>query len=178
MGENKLVPSSGPGREAVRIPSVPTMPDTLVYKPASERFLPERMAALQELVDDVARAGFPVVTEYHEQTPGSYGVTWWEVVFIYVGTRGLDSLVTHAFDESIDKLADVVKTWARLRFNKKLKNYPNPRPEFFAILDDDGNVLRAWKIDARGESDETATTLPRPLPPRQDASPETTEDKV
>jgi hypothetical protein len=142
------------------------MPDVLVYKPASERFLPERMAALDELVENIANAGFSVDTEYHEQQPGTYGVTWWEVVLIYLGTQSLDSLTSHAFDKVIDKLADVAQTWARRRFKKKLDSHPNPRPEFFAILDDDGNVLQAWKIDAQGESDQTATTLPNPPRPR------------
>jgi hypothetical protein len=140
--------------------------DVLVYKPGTERFLPERMEALQELEDDITRAGFSPSSESHQQAPGSYGVTWWEVVLIYVGTHALDSVTSNAFDSLIHKLANTVKTWARRRFSKKLLSHPNPRPEFFAIMDEDGNVLQAWKIDARGETDETAATLPRPLHPK------------
>jgi hypothetical protein len=142
------------------------MSNVLVYKPATERLLPERLAALQDLENEIADGGFTVDTEYREQRPGTYGVTWWEVVLIYLGTQGLDNLTSHAFDTLLEKLADVAKAWARRRFKKKLDAHSNPRPEFFAILDDDGKVLRAWKIDARGESDETANTLPhqpRPL---------------
>lgn len=138
--------------------------EVLVYKPGTERSLPERLEALDRLEEAIAEAGFSTSRETHEQAPGAYGVTWWEVICIYVLSHGLDSLTNHAFEQLIDKLAEVAKGWARGRFTKKLEDHPNPRPEFFAILDESGKALRAWRIDARGETDELEHSSRYPLP--------------
>jgi hypothetical protein len=75
----------------------------------------------------------------------------WEVVLIYISTKALDAITGHALDAIIDKVTTTAKRWAIARFRHK----KSKRPEYFAILDDDGNVLRSFKIDEAGAEERT-----------------------
>src|SRR4051812_23695489 len=107
------------------------MPRAIIYKPGTELFNDERLAALDELADLVTAAGFDVERCYREQQPGSRGVTWWEVVYIYLGMKAVDTATSRVFDATLDRVVTAAKTWARTRLLRK----ESSRPEYFAVLD-------------------------------------------
>ncbi len=41
-----------------------------------------------------------------------YGVTWREVLYIYLGTEGLDALTGHAFQLLLDGITEKAKKWS------------------------------------------------------------------
>jgi hypothetical protein len=131
----------------------------IVYKPDTERFLEERITALDELADGLAALGHDVKRNYHEQPPGRYGVTWWEVVYIYLGMKAIDAMTSRALDAVLDKIVETAKHWARGRMARKETN----RPEYFAVLDAEGKVLRSWKIDKEGEEEQTEKDRKSPV---------------
>jgi hypothetical protein len=123
----------------------------VLHKPGTERFSEDRIAALDELAADLSDLGHDVDRDYREQAPGQYGVTWWEVAYIYVGMKAIDAMTSRALDAAMDKIVETTKRWAHQRLNRKGNN----RPEYFAILDAEGKVLRSWKIDKQGEEERT-----------------------
>lgn len=68
-----------------------------------------------------------------------YGVTWWEVLIIYVSMKGVDAVVGHVYQLLLDEITEKVKQWYR---DRSLKEEDN-RPLLLDIRDDEGHVLRA-----------------------------------
>jgi len=138
----------------------------IIYKPGTERFLEERINALDELAGELATMGHDVERDYHEQAPGRYGITWWEVVYIYVGMKALDAVTSRALDAMLDRIVETAKRWAHERMAHKRTS----RPEYFAVLDTEGKVLRSWKIDKEGEEEQTEKDRKSPIrrPARRD----------
>ncbi len=67
---------------------------------------------LKPLVDQVSAAsglsaGVGIVPQR------GYGVTWWEVVLIYVGMKGADAVTAHALQLLLDGLTEKTKEWYR-----------------------------------------------------------------
>lgn len=54
-----------------------------------------------------------------------YGVTWWEVLYIYLGTKGLDALTGHAFQLFLDGITEKAKQWYRGRRFRKTTTGPS-----------------------------------------------------
>ncbi len=79
-----------------------------------------------------------------------YGVTWWEVLYIYLGTKGLDALTGHAFQLLLDGITEKAKQWYRGRRDSK----DNKRPFYLRILDEQGRVLRALEIRPDGSTED------------------------
>jgi hypothetical protein len=90
-----------------------------------------------------------------------YGVTWWEVLYIYLGTKGLDALTGHAFQLLLDGITEKAKQWYRGRRDSK----DNKRPFYLGILDEEGRVLRALEIRPDG-STEDVTGREQSQPPK------------
>lgn len=98
-----------------------------------------------------------------------YGVTWWEVLLIYIGSKGADAVTGHAFQLLLDGVTDKAKQWYRDRRTAK----DDTRPFYLGVLDEDGHVLRALEIRSDG-ADEDVTEQERAKPRRP--RPEPTED--
>ncbi len=86
---------------------------------------------------------------------------------IYLGSKALDSLTSHAIDAVISKTFGVAVAWAKGRF----RQHPDlVRPQYVALYDADGNILKSVKIERSGEEeDRTAEDRKRGkrLPPFQ-----------
>lgn len=77
-----------------------------------------------------------------------YGVTWWEVLIIYVASKGADAIVGRAFNEILDRLEATVRAWlGRRREAAEEKS----RPFFMAVYDEDGELLRALELPVDGD---------------------------
>jgi hypothetical protein len=104
-----------------------------------------------------------------------YGVTWWEVIYIwlpyalmaagtYVGTKAADKLV--------DALTDELIEWAKRKFKKE---EAPPRPKYIAILGPDGVSVKSVLIEKSKDEGQIIITdktdedkknsRPRQLPP-------------
>ncbi|WP_344417140.1 hypothetical protein, partial [Streptomyces glomeratus] len=58
----------------------------------------ERRRALAHLADDLQALGIECHVNYRPPDPGKRGVTWYEVLYIYLGTKALESLTGYAFN--------------------------------------------------------------------------------
>jgi len=145
--------------ESVELPEVILVPgNPLDVRPEHLRPLTAKIESDHGLRVDVA-----VVPQR------GYGVTWWEVLLIYVGTKGADAAAGHAFQLLLDSVTEKAKDWYRDR----RKAMDDRRPFHLAILDDDGNVLRALELRADGAVDDvTEQERLKPLQP----PPEPTDD--
>lgn len=96
-----------------------------------------------------------------------YGVTWWEVLLIYVGTKGADAVTWHAFQLLLDSVTDKAKTW----YGDRRKAMDDKRPFHLAILDEDGQVLHAVELRPDGTVDDvTEQERAKPLQPPPELS--------
>jgi hypothetical protein len=102
-------------------------------------------ARLRDLQHNVRR-------EDRYMKPGRVGVVFGEVVWIYLGVKAIDVVTDHAIEAMLRRLLDTVKAWGRERFGRR-ENAPRPRPMSVKIADEDGNILRSWKIDQDGEQE-------------------------
>ncbi len=92
-----------------------------------------------------------------------YGVTWWEVLVIYVAMKGADAVLGHMYELLLDEITDQVKAWYRARRLEK----DNKRPLLVDIRDEEGHVLRALELQASGEvEDVTEREAEKPVRPR------------
>jgi hypothetical protein len=93
---------------------------------------------------------------YREQR--GYGVTWWEVLFIWVGKEVADNLLKEVTRVGVE--------WARSRFDFSTKA---KRPISITILGPDGKPLKKVKVDpkTREAEDEApdSSDIPRVQPP-------------
>jgi|ERR1035437_1885335 hypothetical protein len=95
---------------------------------------PEKLADLRE---QLTREGFVVEIGYEDQT--GLGVTFWEVLVIWVGKEIIDA--------SVDAVAQHVINWASMRFKSG-----SHRPVALTIVDENGNVLREVRCDPKEQT--------------------------
>jgi hypothetical protein len=100
--------------------------------------------------------------------PGRVGVVFGEVVWIYPGVKAIDVVTDHAIEAMFGRILDTVKAWGRERFGRR-KDAPRPRPMSVQIVDEDGNVLRTWRIDQDGQQ-ETVPDSDAPVTNRPDVN--------
>jgi len=93
-----------------------------------------------------------------------YGVTFIEVVLLYVAYKAMDKVVDRALDRTVDKAESAgTRWWAKRRLERR------NRPATVLICDEDGNVLRS--LECRPEdvtplrSDAAKFDKRLPLPP-------------
>lgn len=121
---------------------------------------------LQGLVAAIS-ADLPLTVDVGVVPQRGYGVTWWEILYIYIGTKGLDAVTGHAFQLALDSITEKVQDWYRGRRKSK----DSQRPFYFGILDEKGSVLRALEVRADGSVDDvTAREQSKPLKPRPEAA--------
>lgn len=96
-----------------------------------------------------------------------YGVTWWEVLVVYVATKGIDAVVGRMHELLLNVITDTVKDW----YHERRQARGDKRPLSLTIRDDDGHVLRAIELKASGEvEDVTQREREKPVRPRPDDS--------
>jgi hypothetical protein len=117
---------------------------------------------LEPLVEEI-KLGNDLTVDVRVPPPQrGYGVTWWEVVVIYLLTKGADAVVGRGYQLILDKITEKVKHWYQERRLKRGNN----RPLSLTFRDDQGHVLRALEMRATGETEEvTREERGRPMLP-------------
>lgn len=120
----------------------------------------EQLATIIRAIDPVTN-----VTVVNKEAKG-YGVTWWEVVYVWIQTDPIGSGIAGYM---IGKVFDGVIAWARERFKKK----DTGRPFYISILDSEGKVMQSILLHNADQEPEDRTEQdreqePRKLPPMQD----------
>lgn len=135
------------------------MPQVLLVPANPLDLRPEDLEPLVERIRD-GHASSADVSMVRQR---GYGVTWWEVLVIYISAKGADAVIGHAYQLLLDEITDKVKAWYRERRLEK----DNKRPLLFEIRDEEGHVLRALEQQASGElTDVTEREAGKPLHPR------------
>ena len=144
-----------------------TVPDVLLV-PANP--LDVRPEDLEPLVIAI-RDDLPLTVDVRVVPQRGYGVTWWEVLYIYFGTKALDGVTGHAFQLALDGITEKARQW----YHGRRDTQENRRPFYLGLLDEEGNVLRALEIRPDGSS-EDVTTREQSKPPRPRPEAAETED--
>ena len=127
----------------------------VIYKAPAQGSLNEEFAlAWEELADQLRDLGHDVRREDRYMEPGRRGITFGEVVAVYIGMKALDTVTGHVMDAALQRIIDAAKAWGRERFGKR-GDAPNPRPVVITFFDEEGKVIRTWKIDKDGEQEQT-----------------------
>ena len=90
-----------------------------------------------------------------------YGVTWWEVLTIYLVVQGVDAAVKHLYKLLLDQLTEKVKHW----YLERRANKGNTRPLSLTFRNKEGYELRKIDMRATGET-EDVTSEESEIPPR------------
>jgi hypothetical protein len=94
-----------------------------------------------------------------------YGVTWWEVVVIYLASKGTDAVVGEVFDALLKSIKARVTAWYKAR--RDAGGPKGSRPMALDVRDEEGNILLGLELDPDGEvKDVTAERRAGPLKPR------------
>lgn len=140
----------------------------LLLVPGNPRDLtPEKLAELVNELSTDYTADVGVVEQR------GYGVTWWEVLIIYIATKGADAIVGRLYDEALNKIESSVKAWlARRRETEDGK-----RPFFLAVYNEDGELAKAVEFPRDDEPVDVTERermkgkRPRPEPIDEDEAP-------
>jgi hypothetical protein len=135
------------------------MATIVIYKSPGAIVQGEAVEAWEDLAARLRDLQHDVRREDRYMKPGRVGVVFGEVVWIYLGVKATDVVTDHAIEGMLDRILDTVKAWGRERFRRR-KDAPRPRPMSVQIADEDGNVLRSWRIDQKGEQE----TIPDDAP--------------
>lgn len=120
------------------------MPQLLLVPGNPRDLTPQKLA---DLVSDLS-TDYSADVGVVEQR--GYGVTWWEVLLIYIGTKGVDAIVGRAFDEALDRVEASVRRWVSGRRQAE----DTTRPFFFAIYDEDGELVKAIELPRDDEAND------------------------
>jgi hypothetical protein len=137
---------------------------TIVLEPQNPNDLtPEK---LQSLVDALKAASREVSVEFAHREQRGYGVTWWEVLNVWIKDPAVVGGVAGAASAKVvEKLVEVVIDWLKRRHSDKATK---KRPKIVTILDHEGNVLKSVELQADSPMvDKTAEkrSEPRRKPP-------------
>ncbi|MGP4048356.1 hypothetical protein [Streptomyces sp. 2A115] len=102
----------------------------------------DRKRALARLADDLQSFGVECPLNYRPPDPGRRGVTWFEVLYIYLGTKALESLTGYVFDALAEQTLGRVINWAKDRLRRGETN----RPQSITIYGPDNEPLITVKI--------------------------------
>lgn len=118
------------------------MPQVLLVPGNPRDLTPEK---LEPLVADLSEH---YTTDVGVVEQRGYGVTWWEVLLIYLASKGADAIVGRTFDEALDRLVTAVQSWLGRRRDAAEEQ---SRPFFMAVYDEDGEILRALELPVDGD---------------------------
>ncbi|MET8248234.1 hypothetical protein ABZV31_29825 [Streptomyces sp. NPDC005202] len=102
----------------------------------------DRKRAIARLAGDLQPLGVECHLNYRPPEPGRRGVTWFEVLYIYLGTKALESLTSYAFDALAEQTLGRVINWAKDRFRRG----ETTRPQSITVYGPDNNPLITVKI--------------------------------
>jgi|GEM_PF-4287289 len=96
------------------------------------------------------------------QDPKGRGVTWGEVVLIYIAMKTLDNLTDKALDAFLARILGVAKTWARERVQEHINAGHAVRPIFVEPLNQAGELVGSTlvKVEADSEGNIVVTEMP------------------
>lgn len=134
------------------------MSDRVIVQTANP--LDVRPEELDDLIDALKDDGLDARRGYLEQK--GYGVTWWEVVLIWVGTRAAEAVINHV-------VGDVVE-WMKERFRQHPENTRPKTAMIFRYEGDEGQLseiveLRSADADPVRRTPEDFERYTRAKPP-------------
>jgi hypothetical protein len=94
----------------------------------------------------------------HSREQRGYGVTWWEVLYIwlpYALMAGGTYVGTKAGDKIVDALTDDLIEWAKRKFKK---DGESRRPKYIAILGPDGETVKSVLVEKSKEEGQILIT--------------------
>ena len=131
----------------------------ITVEPQNPRDLSEDY--LSELIQDLRAAHPEAGVRYAGLEQKGYGVTWWEVLRIWVTTDAVGGAVAGAL---VTELVNIAVGWARGRLDRE---GPSKRPKYVAILGPDGKVLKSVLVRNSEDEPEDHTDEDRREPPRR-----------
>jgi hypothetical protein len=112
----------------------------------SEVMQDDRRADLQDLQRKLEERGTSVDLEITEYVPGVRGLTWWEVVGIFIGLE----VAKTAIDTLVGDTLETARDWAIARF----KRTNGHRGIWVTIYGPDNRPLKTVKVDKDGAHEE------------------------
>ncbi len=109
------------------------------------RLTPDRLEDIEDLINRLRQSY--VSSELAYAPPGGAGVTWWEVLGIYVGSHVTDALI----GDLVSKLVDGTVDWIRAKARRSRDNDKAMRPQSITIYGPDGKPLK--KILGKSEDE-------------------------
>lgn|GEM_PF-4298607 len=121
----------------------------VVIEPANPRRTP--IDELHGLARRITRGSSKITVRfaYHDQKVGKFGITWAEIIHIWL-PRIEDALAA----AMVIEISKAAISWARKRIGRHLR----PMPRYFYIYAEDGRVLR--EIQVKGRSEEPEIIVP------------------
>lgn len=120
--------------------------DFIVTLPAYLEMGDEAVASLEALVAEASTAGFQGVIEEHSST-GGRGVTWYEILEVYLAAKIGDAAVAHLVDGTLDGVVKVFKDWAR-----KHRRNSHGRPQLIRIRIEEHSEQIEVEVDPEGKT--------------------------
>jgi hypothetical protein len=114
-----------------------------------------RPEGLTDLVDAIREIDPTFEIRFAAHGQRGYGVTFWEVIFIWIGGKVAETTVNRITNAAID--------WAKRRFDVPNKRH---RPKSITILGPDGRAVRRVKLDAKTREPEEEPPDDEGVPPR------------
>ncbi|WP_189764815.1 hypothetical protein [Streptomyces xanthochromogenes] len=84
----------------------------------------DRRRSLANLADDLQALSIECHLDYRPPDPGKRGVTWYEVLGIYLGTKALEGLTGYAVNALAEQTLGRVISWAKDRLRRHETNRP------------------------------------------------------
>jgi hypothetical protein len=123
-----------------------------------------RSEDLQPLIEQI-KLGNDLNVEVRGFPQRGYGVTWWEVLTIYLAVKGADAVVGHLYKMLLDQLTEKVKRW----YLERRANKGNTRPLSLTFRNEEGFELRKVHMRATGETEDVMSEesdIPPQPPPK------------
>jgi hypothetical protein len=116
------------------------------------RITPGTKGPLEDLANRLTDAETEV--RVISQEPQGRGVTWGEVVIIYIATKALDNLTDKALDAFFARIAGVARKWAREQVQERSNaGHARVRPTFVEPRNQSGELVGPTVVKAEADSE-------------------------
>jgi hypothetical protein len=113
--------------------------------PKMGRTMPEE--EFQPFIEELKAEHRDLTSEYVWYETRAYGVTFWEVLTIYVAVKALDAAIEASVSKLVEAIIEKGKHWVQRHRDAHDWHH---RPFALTVRDADGNLLAAIDIDRDG----------------------------
>ena len=118
---------------------------------------------LETLRAELSGAEPNTIVEFAATSQHGYGVTWWEVVYIWLKEPLVIGTVGAVAGKVLEKVVEAAIDWVKESYASKGSK---ARPRLVSILDKDGKVLKSFEVKG-GTEPHDCTNREREKPPRK-----------